>query len=64
MIKSIKNTQIQFCRNKKCCPVVELQEDGSFLIGAKEEGYSKFSMTNMKDFVQAAKEGKFDSLLD
>jgi len=64
MIKALKGTQVQFCKNRRCCPTVTVGEDGTFLIGGDDEGFSKFSMTNMKDFVQAAKEGMFDSLLD
>lgn len=63
MIKALKGTQITFCKNKKCCPTITVAEDDSFLIGGDEEGFSKFSKTNLQDFVQAAKEGKFDSLI-
>ena len=63
MIKALKGRQIEFCKNKKCCPVVEVLEDGNFLIGGAEEGYSKFSKTNLQDFVNAAKSGEFDSLI-
>lgn len=62
MIKALKGTQITFCKNKKCCPTITVTEDG-FLVGGEEEGFSKFSKTNLEDFIQAAKEGKFDSLI-
>jgi hypothetical protein len=64
MIKALKGTQIHFCKTRKgCCPTVTPNEDGSFLIGGDEEGYSKFTMINMKDFVEAAKSGAFDNLI-
>ena len=63
MIKALKGTQIEFCKNKRCCPTLTVANDGSFLIGGEEEGFSKFSKTNLEDFVNAAKEGKFDHLI-
>lgn len=64
MIKALKGTQIHFCKSKKgCCPTVQKTEDGNFLIGGNDEGFSTFTRINMIDFIQAAKEGKFDSLI-
>lgn len=59
----IKGVQVTFCKRAKCCPTVEVNEDGNFLIGGQEEGFTKFSKTNFEDFVSAAKEGKFDHLI-
>lgn len=59
----IKGVQVQFCKNRKCCPIVEKTENGSFIIGAEEEGFTVFSKTNFEDFISAAKEGKFDHLI-
>jgi hypothetical protein len=54
---------ITFCKNK-CCPVVEVVDDKIILGDANgPEGTTVWTKQNMRDFVDAAKEGKFDALL-
>jgi hypothetical protein len=54
---------IKFCKNK-CCPVVEVNES-NIVLGDKNgpEGITTWSKNQFKDFVEAAKKGKFDSIL-
>jgi hypothetical protein len=53
---------ITFCKNK-CCPVVELHEDKVVLGDAQGvEGITTWSKQQFKDFVEAAKNGKFDDI--
>ena len=53
---------ITFCKNK-CCPVVELHEDKVVLGDAQGiEGITTWSKQQFKDFVEAAKNGKFDEI--
>lgn len=54
------NQIITFCKNK-CCPVVDVQEDKVVLGDANGvEGITTWSKKQFKDFVDAAKDGKFD----
>lgn len=54
---------ITFCKNK-CCPVVEVYEN-NVVLGDKDgdEGVTKWSKNQFKDFIDAAKEGKFDEIV-
>ena len=53
---------IKFCKNK-CCPVVTIEEN-NIILGDKEgpEGITTWSKQQFRDFVDAAKEGKFDEI--
>jgi len=55
---------IKFCKNK-CCPVVEVQ-DQFIVLGDKEgpEGITKWTKNQFKDFIEAAKNGKFDKIVE
>lgn len=54
---------ITFCKSK-CCPTVEVVEDKIHLGDANgPEGVTVWTKENMKDFVEAAKDGKFDKLV-
>ncbi len=55
---------IKFCRNK-CCPVVEVHDD-KIILGDKDgpEGITVWSKNQFKDFIDAAKSGKFDEVVD
>lgn len=55
-------TPIEFCCGGKRCPVVTPTEFG-IIIGGKDEGYTHFGKDQFKDFVEAAKSGKFDSII-
>lgn len=56
---------IQFCGSKGCrCPEIQEQKDGSILVGGKEEGFSTWTKEHLKDFVDAAKRGDFDELIN
>ena len=53
-------TTITFCK-QKCCPVVEIYENEVILGDEKgPEGITKWSKQQFKDFIDAAKGGKFD----
>jgi hypothetical protein len=55
---------ITFCRDK-CCPVVEVYENKIILGDEKgPEGVTTWSKKQFKDFIDAAKEGKFDSVIN
>lgn len=54
---------ILFCCNGKKCPVVQPLENGKFHIGSPEEGITEWDKDHLKDFVNAAKSGKFDELI-
>lgn len=55
-------TVITFCKNK-CCPVVEINDDNVVLGDAEgPEGITVWSKEQFKDFVEAAKSGKFDEV--
>jgi len=59
----MSNKVITFCK-AKCCPVVEITDDKILLGDAKgEEGVTAWSRQQFKDFVDAAKEGKFDEVI-
>ena len=51
---------IEFCK-KQCCPKVEFRKN-KVIIGGEEEGHTFFTKKQFKDFVEAAKEGKFDNI--
>ncbi len=55
---------IKFC-SSKCCPVVEVVED-CIVLGDSEgpEGITVWSKSQFKDFVIAAKSGKFDGIIN
>lgn len=55
---------IKFCKNK-CCPVVEVK-DSSIVLGDEKgpEGITTWSKSQFSDFIEAAKSGKFDELID
>jgi hypothetical protein len=56
---------IKFCKNK-CCPVIEFTENNNYvLLGDKEgpEGITKWTKEQFKDFIEAAKSGKFDEVV-
>lgn len=58
----VKNIITFCCKNK--CPFVEVIDDMVILGDAKgPEGITKWTKENMNDFVKAAKEGKFDQLI-
>lgn len=56
---------ITFCKNK-CCPVVEVTNEGLIKLGDANgpEGVTTWTKQNLKDFVEAAKDGKFDSVVN
>lgn len=57
-----KNIITFCCKNK--CPFVEVVDDMILLGDANgPEGITKWTKGNMKDFIEAAKDGKFDSLI-
>lgn len=55
---------ITFCK-AKCCPVVEVHEN-QIILGDRigSEGITTWSKQQFKDFIDAAKEGKFDSVVE
>lgn len=57
------NKTIRFCKNK-CCPVIEVQEN-TIVLGDKEgpEGITTWTKNQFKDFIEAAKDGKFDEIV-
>lgn len=57
------NTVIKFCKNK-CCPVIESKGE-TIVLGDKDgpEGITTWTKNQFKDFVEAAKDGKFDNLI-
>jgi hypothetical protein len=59
----MKQNIIKFCKNK-CCPVVTIEEN-NIILGDKEgsEGITTWSKNQFKDFIVAAKEGKFDEIV-
>lgn len=58
------NKIITFCKDK-CCPVVEIVENQVVLGDANGvEGVTTWTKKQFKDFVEAAKEGKFDEIVD
>ena len=55
---------ITFCKDK-CCPVLEVHENKIVLGDEKgPEGITTWSKKQFKDFLEAAKEGKFDSVVE
>lgn len=58
------NETITFCKNK-CCPVVEVLDE-QIRLGDENgpEGVTTWSYGQFKDFVDAAKRGYFDHIID
>ena len=57
--------KIEFCK-EKCCPVIEYTEESDIiLLGDAEgpEGITKWTKNQFADFVEAAKSGKFDTII-
>lgn len=55
----------KFCK-KDCCPVVEYDSENQIVeLGDREgiEGTTIWSVEQFKDFLDAAKEGKFDHIV-
>jgi hypothetical protein len=58
------NQTITFCKNK-CCPVIEIHENKIVLGDVNgPEGITTWTKNNFKDFVEAAKSGKFDDVVN
>ena len=57
----MKQNRILFCKNK-CCPVVEVKDD-KVMIGEDTE-WAIMSKNQFEDFVEAAKDGKFDGIFE
>ena len=58
--------RIEFCK-EKCCPVIEYTEDSNVvLLGDAEgpEGVTTWTKQQFADFLEAAKEGKFDNIIE
>jgi len=58
--------RIEFCK-EKCCPVIEYKEESNVvLLGDAEgpEGVTTWTKQQFADFVEAAKEGKFDNIIE
>jgi BRCT domain type II-containing protein len=60
----MKKNVITFCRNRNCCPVVIIEND-SIILGDENgpEGITKWTKEQFKDFIKAAKDGDFDSII-
>lgn len=56
--------KIEFCCGGKKCPIVEQVSNNQIVLGAKEEGFTTWDKDQFTDFVKAAKDGKFDELLN
>jgi hypothetical protein len=57
--------KIEFCK-EKCCPVIEYSETSDvILLGDANgpEGITTWSKEQFADFLNAAKEGKFDEII-
>jgi hypothetical protein len=57
---------IEFCK-EKCCPVIEYVETSNVvLLGDANgpEGITTWSKQQFADFLSAAKEGKFDNIIE
>jgi hypothetical protein len=55
---------ITFCK-QKCCPVIEVQENNIVLGDANgPEGITTWTKNQFKDFIEAAKDGKFDGIVN
>lgn len=60
------NKVITFCK-KDCCPVLEFdEENGVIELGDRDgvEGTTIWTVDQFKDFLDAAKAGKFDSVVE
>jgi hypothetical protein len=58
--------RIEFCK-EKCCPVIEYTEESNIvLLGDAEgpEGVTTWTKQQFADFIEAAKEGKFDNIIE
>ena len=60
----MNNTIINFCKNA-CCPVIEVGEN-NITLGDKNgpEGITVWTKDQFKDFLEAAKSGKFDKVVE
>ena len=60
----MSNKIITFCK-QKCCPVIEIQGN-DIILGDKEgpEVITTWSKNQFSDFIEAAKEGKFDKIIE
>ncbi len=57
-------TTITFCKDK-CCPVLDVHENHVVLGDANgPEGITTWSKKQFNDFLEAAKEGKFDDVVN
>lgn len=57
------NRVITFCKDK-CCPVIEINGQHVILGDANGvEGITIWTTKQFKDFVESAKEGKFDDVI-
>jgi hypothetical protein len=57
---------IEFCKDK-CCPVIEYTENTDLvLLGDANgpEGITTWTKEQFADFINAAKEGKFDNVIE
>jgi len=54
---------IEFCCGGKKCPVITEMPNEMFAIGSPKEGITTWDKDQFNDFVNAAKEGKFDELV-
>jgi hypothetical protein len=54
--------RIEFCKNKNCCPKVEITDENYVKIGDEEgpEGVTVWTMQQFEQFIEAAKMGDFD----
>ena len=58
--------RIEFCK-EKCCPVIEYTEESNVvLLGDAEgpEGVTTWTKQQFADFLEAAKEDKFDNIIE
>lgn len=57
----------KFCRSK-CCPVIRVEDDSIYIEESMtNEGFGgsiKMKQESFKDLILAAKEGKFDGIID
>lgn len=54
--------EMAFCCRRGRCPTLKVSED-SVILGGEKEGFTYWSRDNLRDFVNAAKDGRFDGLL-
>ena len=51
---------VKLCKNKKCCPEIHLEDNGTFTLGSDKEGTTIWTKEHLQDFVTRAKNGEFD----